>query len=148
VFPRQPSRPQFEPETPGKPDVTLFDLLNAVNAILKRVAKEPDSRDVFEDKWTVSEKIEVMLKMMASVPRLKFSDLFIGATNRTEVIVTFLALLELIRLKQITAAQNDVFGEIEISRAETPAPGAVAAAPDSDAPVPEPAADQAPALEQ
>src|ERR1700689_2403812 len=93
VFPRLPAKPEFETEAPGKPDVSLFDLLNAVNAILKRVAQAPDSRDVFEDKWTVSEKIEHLMKAIAEKPRLRFSDLFEGAMSRTEVVVTFLALL-------------------------------------------------------
>ena len=119
VFPRLPARPVFATEAPGKPDVTLFDLLNAVNAILKRVLQQADSRDVFEDKWTVSEKIEELMKALAERPRMKFSDLFTGSMSRTEVVVTFLALLELIRLKQLVAAQAEVFGEIEICRAET-----------------------------
>jgi segregation and condensation protein A len=132
VFSRQPPRPEFAEETPGKPDVSLFDLLNAVNAILKRVAQQADSRDVFEDKWTVSEKIEVLMKAISERASLKFSDLFAGAMSRTEVVVTFLALLELIRLKQIVASQPEVFGEISICRAEPPA--AAAAASEARAP--------------
>jgi segregation and condensation protein A len=118
VFPRLPSKPEFAEEPPGKPDVSLFDLVNAVNAILKRVAQAPDSRDVFEDKWTVSEKIEHLMKAIAEHARLKFSELFAGAMSRTEVVVTFLALLELIRMKQLVAVQPEPFGEIEICRAE------------------------------
>jgi segregation and condensation protein A len=126
VFPRQPARPEFAEEAPGKPDASLFDLLNAVNAILKRVTQQADSRDVFEDKWTVSEKIEALMKAIAERESLKFADLFAGAMSRTEVVVTFLALLELIRLKQIVATQPEAFGEISICRAEPPA-AAVAA---------------------
>ena len=51
---------------------------------------------------------------------LKFSDLFAGVTTRTEVVVTFLALLELIRLKQLTAVQREPFGEIEICQPPAP----------------------------
>jgi segregation and condensation protein A len=47
---------------------------------------------------------------------MKFSELFEGVTSRSEVVVTFLALLELIRLKQIVAFQREAFGEIEICR--------------------------------
>jgi segregation and condensation protein A len=129
VFPRLPAKPEFAEEAPGKPDVSLFDLLNAVNAILKRVAQQPDSRDVFEDKWTVSEKIEELMKALAERPRLKFSELFATAMSRTEVVVTFLALLELIRLKQLVAAQTEAFGEIEIARAESSAPAAAIPTP-------------------
>ena len=58
IFPRLPARPELSPAAPLRPDVSIFDLVNAVNAILKRVNVRDDSRDVFEDKWTVSEKIE------------------------------------------------------------------------------------------
>jgi segregation and condensation protein A len=117
VFPRLPGRPELAQEAPRvKPEVSLFDLLNAVSAILKRVNQRDESRDVFEDKWTVSEKIEQIMKALAENGRLIFSELFAGATSRTEVVVTFLALLELIRLRQLTAAQAAAFGEIEICR--------------------------------
>ena len=126
IFPRLPARPEFIVETPLRPDVSLFDLLNAVNSILKRVSQKEDSRHVFEDKWTVSEKIELILKAIAEEPRLKFSELFEGALSRTEVVVTFLALLELIRLKQIIVVQPEAFGEIGICRAITPPSGMLA----------------------
>jgi segregation and condensation protein A len=54
---------------------------------------------------------------------VKFSDLFAGAGSRAEVVCTFLALLELIRLKQLICTQPEDFGEIEITRAPAqPAP--------------------------
>ena len=126
VFPRQPGRLEFAADTlPLRPDVSLFDLLNALNAVLKRVSAREDLRDIFEDKWTVSEKIDFLLRQLAEKGSLKFSELFAGVTSRSEVVVTFLALLELMRLKHIVAAQAKAFGEIEISRA----PQAVAAPP-------------------
>jgi segregation and condensation protein A len=119
VYPRLPIKPEFEAEAaPRKAEVGLFDLLNAVNAILKRVATKEQARDIFEDRWTVSEKIEELVRRMAEKPTLKFSELFAGATSRTEVVVTFLALLELMRLKQIVATQKEEFGEIEVCRAQ------------------------------
>jgi segregation and condensation protein A len=128
IFPRLPIKPEFEVE-PAKPDVSLFDLLNAVNSILKRVNQREDLRDVFEDKWTVSEKIELIMKTITDRPRVKFSELFAGAMSRTEVVVTFLALLELIRLKQIQAVQPEVFGEIEIGKVTAAATPAAAEPP-------------------
>jgi segregation and condensation protein A len=123
IFPRVPVKPDFAPQaTPTKPEVTLFDLLNAVNAVLKRVAQRPDTRDIFEDKWTVSEKIEQMVKWIAEKPVLRFSELFSQATSRSEVVCTFLALLELIRMKQFVCAQTEDFGEIQITKAPPPPP--------------------------
>jgi segregation and condensation protein A len=98
-------------------DVSIFDLVNAVNTILKRLNQREDLRDIFEDKWSVSEKIEDLIKLIAEKPALKFSELFAGATSRSEVVCTFLALLELIRLKQLACVQPENFGEIEITKA-------------------------------
>ena len=74
-------------------------------------------REIFEDKWTVSEKIEFLVKLIAEKAPVKFSELFSGATSRSEVVCTFLALLELIRLKQLVCVQAEDFGEIEITSA-------------------------------
>jgi segregation and condensation protein A len=51
---------------------------------------------------------------MSSGVALRFTELFASAASRTEIVVTFLALLELIRLKQVRAVQEEVFGEIEL----------------------------------
>jgi segregation and condensation protein A len=132
VFPRVPGKLEFEDATPApRPDVSIFDLLNAVNGVLKRFGTREDLRDIFEDKWTVSEKIEAIVRIIAERGRILFSELFEGVTSRTEIVVTFLALLELIRLKQIVATQSEAFGEIELRRAVTAIPALV---------VPEPAA--------
>jgi segregation and condensation protein A len=117
VFPRVPGKLEFEPATPARTEASIFDLLNAVNAVLQRVGQRGDQRDIFEDKWSVSEKIEHLMRSLAERPRLKFSELFDTTMSRTEVVVTFLALLELIRLKQLTAVQDEAFGEIQICRA-------------------------------
>jgi segregation and condensation protein A len=115
VYPRLPGKPQFlEEELPQRGQASLFDLLNAVNAILKRVNQREDLRDIFEDKWTVSEKIESIREQVTRVGRIRFSSLFAEATSRTEVVVTFLAMLELIRLRVVQALQESAFGEIEV----------------------------------
>ena len=116
IFPRLPIKPNLDMPVP-KPDVSIFDLINAVNAVLKRLNQREDLRDIFEDKWTVSEKIENLLRLVSQQPLVKFSELFAAASSRSEVVVIFLALLELIRLKQIVIAQPEAFGEIEISKA-------------------------------
>jgi len=118
VFPRVPGKLEFEDDAPApKPDVSIFDLLNAVNAVLKRFEKRDTARDIFEDKWTVSEKIEAIVRVLASREAVRFSELFEDATSRSEVVCTFLALLELIRLKQLICLQLSEFAEIEIRRA-------------------------------
>lgn len=121
IFPRVPGKTELEPE-PNSPkvEVSIFDLLNAVNAVLKRFEKRDTARDIFEDKWTVSEKIEHVVRVLATRDRVRFSELFEDATSRSEVVCTFLALLELIRLKQLVCVQEADFGEIEITRCTAP----------------------------
>jgi segregation and condensation protein A len=127
VFPRVPVRLEFEAERPPGGEASIFDLLNAVSLVLQRFNQRPEQRDIFEDKWSVSEKIEYLMRMVRELERVKFSELFAGVTSRSEVVVTFLALLELIRLKQLTAVQREAFGEIEICRTAQPAPTAALA---------------------
>jgi segregation and condensation protein A len=117
VFPRVPVPPEFGPVADSRPEASIFDLVNAVNSVLKRFATRDNPREIYEDKWSVSDKIEFLMKSISERPRLKFSELFKDAASQTEVIVTFLAVLELIRLKQITAVQPEAFGEIEIQAA-------------------------------
>jgi len=119
VFPRLPGKLEFESAAPApKPDVSIFDLLNAVNGVLQRFKKrEGDGRDIFEDKWTVGEKIEFILKIISERGSVRFAELFESAASRSEVVCTFLALLELIRLRQLVCAQPESFAEIEIRRA-------------------------------
>jgi len=122
TFGRLPAKPVFDHvETETRQAASIFELLNAVNSILKRFNEREDLRDIFEDKWTVSEKIETILTRIRTSSRLSFTELFSRATSRTEVVVTFLAVLELIRLRQIEAVQAEDFGEIEITpgRAQT-----------------------------
>jgi segregation and condensation protein A len=121
IYPRMPCKPEFE-ETPAHPksSASLFDLINAVSSVLKRFGQRDQAREIFEDRWTVSEKIEHIFQLLTERKQMKFSELFSEAANRTEVIVTFLALLELIRLKQLMAVQEEAFAEIEIVRASPP----------------------------
>jgi len=121
IFPRVPAKLEFETPVSHQNEASLFDLLNAVNSVLQRFNQRPDQRDIFEDKWSVSEKIEYVMGLIRERQHVKFSELFAGITSRSEVVVTFLALLELIRLKQLTAVQTVAFGEIEIRHMVAPA---------------------------
>ena len=82
---------------------------------------------------------------------MRFSDLFAQTTSRTEVVVTFLALLELIRMKQLRIEQSEPFAEIEIGPALPPPPPlpgeqeATAAEPNESNPSPAPEESSAPA---
>ena len=76
IFPRAPGKLEFTTEAEPRSDASIFDLVNAVNEVLKRFAKREDLRDIFEDKWSVSEKIEDLMRLTGERTRLKFSELF------------------------------------------------------------------------
>lgn len=131
IYPRLPGRFEVEATTPTRPEVSLFDLLAAVNQLLQRHQQKEGPREIFEDRWTVSEKIEHLRQLIAERSRMRFSELFAEATSRSEVVATFLAMLELIRLRVLSATQSSAFSEIELCRAEVlqaaePQPAAVA----------------------
>ncbi len=98
-------------------EVGIFQLINAFQTVIKRVEARQDVQEIFAERFSVSEKIDIILQRVATGIRLRFSDLFGDVTSRVEVVVTFLALLELIRLKQVRAIQKNVFEEIEIAAA-------------------------------
>jgi segregation and condensation protein A len=98
-------------------EVGIFQLINAFQNVIKRVEVREDLREIFGEHFTVSDKIDTILQRIAGGARLRFSDLFGAIASRVEIVVTFLALLELIRLKQVRASQANPFDEIEIAAA-------------------------------
>ncbi|MDD2707806.1 MAG: segregation/condensation protein A [Verrucomicrobiae bacterium] len=97
-------------------ELSVFDLLNAFNQVLKRVSEPEDVREISEERFTVSDKIDFIRKAMSVENRTPFTQLFDGAASRFEIIVTFLAMLELIRLKHLRVEQEGPFGEIMVIR--------------------------------
>ncbi len=96
-------------------EASLFDLINAFSKVLKDIPKEL-IYEVIKDEFTVEGKVHDLLHMFMDKSRIKLSELFIKAKNKLEIIATFLAVLELIRLKEIIVAQKSLFGEIEVFR--------------------------------
>jgi len=100
-------------------EIGLFDLIGAFNEVLARAEIEPFG-EIEPIVWSVPDKIDHILGLTAAAPDgagVKFSSLFNPQSHRGEIIVTFLALLELLRLRQVTISQASHFAEIEISRA-------------------------------
>jgi segregation and condensation protein A len=98
-------------------EVGIFQLINAFQNVIKRVEAREELQQIFGENYTVSDKIETILARVSEGGALKFSELFAEMASRVEIVVTFLALLELIRLKQVRAVQPGQFGEIEIAAA-------------------------------
>ncbi len=98
-------------------EVGIFQLINAFQNVIKRVEAREELQQIFGENYTVSDKIETILARVSEGGAVKFSELFAEMASRVEIVVTFLALLELIRLKQVRAIQPGQFGEIEIAAA-------------------------------
>src|ERR1700744_1262020 len=84
LFARMAESPEAaQPERPLG-DVSVFDLINAFNNVLKRIAtKGEDLREIFEENFTVSDKIDLIMKMTTSDVPLKFTELFASAASRS-----------------------------------------------------------------
>lgn len=107
--------PPVEEDEP-LPDVNIFDLIRAFQNVLKRFEESEDLGDIVDDRYTVADKIEYLLGHVESGGSVQFSSLFDQATSKGEVIVTFLAVLELMKMNQFRIRQDHILGEIEVER--------------------------------
>ena len=100
---------------------TLFDLLTAFKTINDRVA-EVDAEEFYEtveeETITVEDKITFIESQLESEDQLLFDELFPLSSSKTDRIVTFLAILELIRIGKIVTVQTDHFESIYIVKQE------------------------------
>jgi segregation and condensation protein A len=96
-------------------EVGIFQLIHAFQEVLKRVEARENLGEIFGERFTVSEKIDKILQLVSQGIPVRFSALFGQPASRVEIVVTFLALLELIRLNQVRAVQPKMFEEIEIA---------------------------------
>jgi segregation and condensation protein A len=101
-------------------EVGALDLISAFQRVLERLEKRKGAeREIEADRFTVSEKIEYVLKILPENEPLKFEELFAGQTTRGELVATFLALLELVRLRHVHVEQDGAFGDILLRRRGT-----------------------------
>ena len=112
-------------------EATLFDLLDAFKGVLEQAGD--DIKELLYVEIPLEQKIREILDFLEARQAAAFNEIFTPRSSRRELIITFLALLELMRLKQVIARQTEHFGEIMIYRvSETPAdPQAQAADEDS-----------------
>jgi len=107
-----------DPELAGNPDA--FSLWSALQEVLARVeAAEPQVREVARARITIRQQVVNILKRLEASPSgVAFVDFFLspggGLPTRLEVIVTFLAMLELMRMHRILVVQEELFGPISI----------------------------------
>jgi segregation and condensation protein A len=95
-------------------DVTLFDLVDGLREVLSRVPKRIDVHRVDLEQVTVEEQMERIRSVLRDAGPVSFLSLFAESWSRAEIVTTFIALLELIRLGFARAIQKRTFGEILI----------------------------------
>jgi segregation and condensation protein A len=96
-------------------NVSLFDLVDALKEVLER---NPSSQliEIVPDNLTVRERMNLILETLEGKDSVSFAALFEGSSHRMVVVVTFLALLELMRLRVARVFQAETFGPILVSR--------------------------------
>ncbi len=101
-------------EDRGLVEVGVFELIEALKDVLNRASIEA-AYDITLDRITIEERIAQILEAV-NLERsgLLFSALFSGVSSKEDIIVTFLALLELIKMRMIKVYQRAPFGPIEI----------------------------------
>jgi segregation and condensation protein A len=120
--------PKFEDHGDDMVEASLFDLIGAFKELLER-RKVLLAHEVESEGKTVEQRIEEILALIKEGDSTDFMDLFETQRTKMDMIVTFLALLELIRLKRVKVYQKGNFGPIRIFRpvgpTETGAPAPV-----------------------
>jgi segregation and condensation protein A len=96
-------------------EANLFDLISAFSRALAKF-KDKDVYEVEHEEYTVDEKIHHILHSLLKTTAMRLTDFFEGARDKMEVIVTFMAVLELIRLKEIKVVQKRLFSDIDVIR--------------------------------
>ncbi len=115
VFVRS-AAPAEEIPAPGFREVSVFELLTALKRVLDRLPKDA-FHEVMLEKITVREKMTLLLDHLRTQGKILFESLFAEVTTRMEVIVTFLAMLELVKVRAIRIFQEEASGPIQIEAA-------------------------------
>jgi len=108
------AEPKFDPST-----LTLEMLVAAAQSVFARSPeKEPLGSVIAAPTVTIREKIDLIARALRSLRRTSFRGLIGDKATRLEVVVTFLALLELIKRYRVQVEQTALFSDIEIDRLE------------------------------
>lgn len=116
---KEPSKQADDVRLTAK-DMSLDKLLDAFAGILHKLDLNSnasnESKQIVRDNFTVQEKIGFLVDMLTTSDNISFFELFDELVTKNEVIVTFSALLELLKQQYIKARQGEVFGDILIMR--------------------------------
>jgi len=118
VFAREPAWDEVPADPDGVPQIraSTWDLLEAFQAVLKR-AQPAAVHEVTVERISLRDRVHSLLRTLSVAKTLEFESLFDEDATRLEIIVTFLAVLELCRMQAIRALQDQHFDRIIITLA-------------------------------
>jgi len=94
-------------------EIPFYQLLRALKDVLKK-AEEAPSYEVPLDEITLESKLDEIFELLKLGRKILFTELFTHQTRSIEMIITFIAVLELVRMRKAIVKQEKVFGEIWI----------------------------------
>jgi segregation and condensation protein A len=107
--------PEIEPKL-DLSEVTLDDLYHAMIEVLANIPDSPAiQQSVAVPKVRLRDKIISIVQSLRSIGRLSFRSMVQSARSRLEIVISFLAVLELVKQQQVEALQEEQFGDIEIT---------------------------------
>lgn len=112
VFVRN-AAPAETPTPAGFREISVLELLAAIRRVIERLPKDV-VHEVILDKITVRQKMTMLLDRLRSQTQVYFESLFDDAKTRMDVVVTFLAMLELVKVRAIRILQEELSGPILI----------------------------------
>jgi segregation and condensation protein A len=122
VFLRGVPAPEAEGPAPIA-GLSLFKLLDAFQSVLARV-KASFQHEIDTERFSITDRINQLSELLQARRRVPFEELFEGQRTRSDLITTFLALLEMTRLRLTLLFQDDPLGPIEIELAVHDEPAA------------------------
>ena len=118
--------PKFDDAGEEMLEAGLFDLISAFKEMLER-RKTLLSHEVADEGKSIDQRMDELMELIREGESVEFVEVFATQQTKGDMIVTFLALLELIRLKRVKVYQRGVFGAIRVFRP---------VGPETDAPAP------------
>ncbi|NQV13138.1 MAG: segregation/condensation protein A [Parcubacteria group bacterium] len=98
-------------------NITTDDLLAAAESLVNTLDQFKSlQEETIKEVVSVKEKILQIQNLISQEVQCKFSSVLAGAENKSEAIVSFLALLELIKQRLVSVVQDEQFGEIEVRK--------------------------------
>jgi len=110
--------PPLRPETFILPaNAAADDLRQTFLALLRRIRPIPPlPKTTIDHAVSIKEKIDTLRRLLNERRQINFMDMFSGSSSRTEIIVSFLALLELVKNKQAAISQKNSYADISINK--------------------------------